>query len=970
LFVLAVDDNYTVAKYDTLRVPRPSILVNDFYPNDLDSLVIRLVDGQGVLNGELIFDFADSSFVYIPNNGFVGLDGFQYEICGYRYPDMACDQAYVTIKVYDAPCPDMPIIGFNTGHICIGDSVELLSLRKPGYKDNDTVIFYTDNVYTQTYNDPYAKVERIYYARAFNRFGCYTDSYVFVRVFDLPITTVTVPDTAVCSNEDVPFLLKTLVVSNTDSLEFCTTMDFTTLLPNYFVVSSPDTVTIYVRSYNQITTCISTTDSLKITVNRQPLIDIIAPFTEFNCTNNNRGLVLKTNTTYCEECTYQWNGGVIPRNRDSVIVNSSMVLSEGTKFVVQVNNNTGCYSTDTVTITKNIVTPIPPVIDSTYQRFCEGAVVNNLSANGSVLWYKEPNSGTPISGNQLLVHDGIYYAATVTAGGCESTLRTYVKVGIFPPDELPAPHMQNQTLCVGTTVADILTSGNKGIAIYSSANGGSPLTSTTQLSTGTYYAGYSYGAGLCQSELRTTFYITINSGQATAPEVETPQSFCQGALLAHVKVPNQGIVWFADNRSNIPLPPDETLVSGTYYAAQTNGGVCDTSARVPVEIIIGGTIPPPVTYEPYLLCDDATIANINVSGYGITWYADRYSNTPLPLNMELTVGEHTFYVEVRGSNTCYSTTKAEVKVTVERCGRLLDCRDFPNRVVPADGYKQYQYTHNTTDWDISDAIMSELDSARYIVNGEIYTSGPDATLQGYIFPACENHVMVIAYFEELIDTCEFTVTVQLVCPDEVKDSEGNPYKVTKLAGLCWTENLKATLYDNGTSIAWAKAYRSMIYPDTVANADIFGLLYTWYSAVNLPEGSTFEITEFAPYICYNPNENEFGFVQGIGPQGWHSPSKAELESLNQFPAGDLKSEKYWLTPGIDLYGFDARPAGWFNGNMGRFENLYAFTGWWSTLSDNSGLMAKMFSFTYFCEHIMEDVKNKKDGLSVRCIMDY
>ena len=215
----------------------------------------------------------------------------------------------------------------------------------------------------------------------------------------------------------------------------------------------------------------------------------------------------------------------------------------------------------------------------------------------------------------------------------------------------------------------------------------------------------------------------------------------------------------------------------------------------------------------------------------------------------------------------------------------------------------------------------------------------------YEFVITENMHFVAHFFALNPDT--------LCCPATISDSEGHVYKVTKLAGLCWTSNLKATVYDDGiTPIAWAKPYYSAFYPDSDAHVEIFGLLYTWYSAVGLPEGSTQTLS---------------GLVQGICPKGWHIPSQEEWNRLNEFSAEELKSADYWFIPGTDRYGFDSRPAGWYNGATNRFEELYGFTGYWSILSDNN--QAHYFSFTYYCNGIIEEVKYKQDGLSVRCVMD-
>jgi uncharacterized protein (TIGR02145 family) len=199
------------------------------------------------------------------------------------------------------------------------------------------------------------------------------------------------------------------------------------------------------------------------------------------------------------------------------------------------------------------------------------------------------------------------------------------------------------------------------------------------------------------------------------------------------------------------------------------------------------------------------------------------------------------------------------------------------------------------------------------------------------------------------------ITLQIPCPLTVDDVEGNTYKVTYLAGFCWTENLRSTVYSDSTAIAFAKPYSC---PSCAADLDtIFGLLYSWYSAVGEIEGATAPLS---------------GKVQGICPDGWRIPSQAEWNVLNRFSADDLKSTQYWLSPlgpGNDLYGFDALPAGWYNGGLNRYQDMYGFAGWWACDAP-LGSTANYFSFSYYCNDIQVGIKNRVDGLSVRCIMEW
>jgi uncharacterized protein (TIGR02145 family) len=176
------------------------------------------------------------------------------------------------------------------------------------------------------------------------------------------------------------------------------------------------------------------------------------------------------------------------------------------------------------------------------------------------------------------------------------------------------------------------------------------------------------------------------------------------------------------------------------------------------------------------------------------------------------------------------------------------------------------------------------------------------------------------------------------CSENAIDIEGNEYTVTSLAGLCWTSNIKSTLYADGSTVPFAKPYYSNLYPDTVKHKSIFGLLYTWYSALN---------------VC---------------PAGWRLPTQTELNLLNDYPSEDLKSEQYWLISGTNATGFDARPAGKYCAAQDRFVDLYGFTGYWASDS-KSNLYAHSLTLLYNCDHPIEIETIKTDGLSVRCVED-
>lgn len=119
----------------------------------------------------------------------------------------------------------------------------------------------------------------------------------------------------------------------------------------------------------------------------------------------------------------------------------------------------------------------------------------------------------------------------------------------------------------------------------------------------------------------------------------------------------------------------------------------------------------------------------------------------------------------------------------------------------------------------------------------------------------------------------------------VADYDGNLYKTVVIGDQCWMrENLRTTHYADGTLIADGTSNSSSVayrYKGYVSEAQhqqdpsIFvrcGYLYNWPAVMHGASSS---------------NANPSG-VQGICPNGWHVPSKLEMEIMLDFVKSDLR----------------------------------------------------------------------------------
>ncbi|MBW7868049.1 MAG: gliding motility-associated C-terminal domain-containing protein [Brumimicrobium sp.] len=323
-------------------------------------------------------------------------------------------------------------------------------------------------------------------------------------------------------------------------------------------------------------------------------------------------------------------------------------LTNGNTYYVQQTVN-GCASPRTpVTVT---ITPIPSAPMAANQSFCGSATVANLTASGSnIQWYSSASGGTPLSSGTALTNGGTYYASQ-TVSGCEST-RTPVTVTITPIPS--APMAANQSFCGSATVANLTASGSN-IQWYSSASGGTPLSSGTALTNGgTYYASQTVSG--CEST-RTSVTVTITP-IPSAPTT-TSQSFCGSATVANLTASGSNIQWYANASGGSPLSSGTALTNGgTYYATQTVGG-CE-SPRIAISVTIT-PIPSAPTATNQSFCGGATVGDLTAGGSNIQWYSSASGGSPLSNGTALTNGG-TYYTS-QTVNGCESTRQS-ITVTI------------------------------------------------------------------------------------------------------------------------------------------------------------------------------------------------------------------------------------------------------------------------------------------------------------------
>ena len=283
-------------------------------------------------------------------------------------------------------------------------------------------------------------------------------------------------------------------------------------------------------------------------------------------------------------------------------------------------------------------TPLP---QASSQVFCTSATVADLTATGQNLKWYATQTGTAVLSTAAALTTGTYYVSQ-TVDTCESN-RTAVNVTI---NATAAPTASDQLFCTSATVADLIATGQN-LKWYASQSGTAVLADTALLSNGTYYV--SQTVDTCESS-RTAVTVTIHT---TAVPTASAQTMCSTATVADLQATGQNLKWYANATDTVALNQDVLLTENTYYVSQTVNG-CE-SERQSVNVTLQ-TVALPLASDQNL-CGSSVIADLQVTGDNIKWYASA-TGTDI-LQSETALSDGTYYVS-QTINGCESARRAVV----------------------------------------------------------------------------------------------------------------------------------------------------------------------------------------------------------------------------------------------------------------------------------------------------------------------
>ncbi|WP_299897654.1 hypothetical protein, partial [uncultured Aquimarina sp.] len=163
--------------------------------------------------------------------------------------------------------------------------------------------------------------------------------------------------------------------------------------------------------------------------------------------------------------------------------------------------------------------------------------------------------------------------------------------------------------------------------------------------------------------------LTGEGAECNDDTVYDTQSFCSmfGDPTVGDLLPPDGatdVVWYSSQVGGNQYSPDDLLLVGINGILSANVYWAESSqfiGRKPVRVIIDEGIPTGNTLQFFETSDNATIADLQVTGTNVQWYASPFDQTALPLDTALTNG-YTYYAEHNGLE-CRLAVEVEIELS-------------------------------------------------------------------------------------------------------------------------------------------------------------------------------------------------------------------------------------------------------------------------------------------------------------------
>ncbi|MGC6470198.1 MAG: gliding motility-associated C-terminal domain-containing protein [Flavobacteriales bacterium] len=339
--------------------------------------------------------------------------------------------SFLDVPIFSNPVPNLTL---SESEICLGESIEVSA--NASYSSYEwTPSITTSN--SANYS-PQSTTDNQISVSVTGDGGCSSTEVINFTIYDLPLVNLASDNTTLCLGDS-------MLLSSIDGYDSYTWTP--SIISGFSDVYIPTSTT-----ENLITLTVSgdggcmTTESLAITVNELPIVNLISDQTSI-CIGES--ISLSTTGGYSD---YSWSPSSISSNSDTYTPNTLL----DNQFNVTVTSNSGCIASDSTEI---IIYDLPIVnLTSDVTSLCLGDSIelNSNSAYNDYSWSMSSlNENTlnysPLSSSETSI------SLTITAeGGCSTTESIGITVYDLPIVNLT---VDNNEICIGESINLNTTSG-------------------------------------------------------------------------------------------------------------------------------------------------------------------------------------------------------------------------------------------------------------------------------------------------------------------------------------------------------------------------------------------------------------------------------------------------------------------------------------------------------------------------------
>ncbi|MBW1658686.1 hypothetical protein GSY47_25165, partial [Flavobacterium quisquiliarum] len=298
---------------------------------------------------------------------------------------------------------------------------------------------------------------------------------------------------------------------------------------------------------------------------------------------------------------------VVDTNAKTVTI-SGTPTAGGTYIITTAGHTSPCTeATISGAVTVNPTPSAPSITAGGARTFCSGGSVTlTSSAASGNQWYKDGVAITGATNQSYTATVSGSYTVTYNNGTCTSVQSAGTTVTVNPTPSAPTASAQSFCSADNRTVGNLTATGT-GIKWYTASTGGTALSSSTVLTSRTYYASQTSADG-CESS-RTSVSVTVNA-TPSAPTVAS-QTFCssENKTIADLASLGASYKWYSASTGGSALAGTIVLATGTYYVSQTSNS-CE-STRASVSVTVNATpSAPTVAAQTFCSSENKTIADL------------------------------------------------------------------------------------------------------------------------------------------------------------------------------------------------------------------------------------------------------------------------------------------------------------------------------------------------------------------------